>query len=110
MNNTSNIKEKRSYLKKLSAPLAELKSNGAIKSINEGLKAIYTAQGHSDLKTFEDWAKSGYRIRQGAKAIYIWGKQTQKTIKEDDKEKEINYFPLVALFSNSQVYKPENNK
>ena len=56
MNNTSNFKEKRDYLKKISAPLAELKDSGAIKSVNEGLKAIYEAQGHHDLKTFDQWA------------------------------------------------------
>lgn len=110
MNNNSNIQQKREYLKQISQPLAELKKSGSIESINAGLRAIYSQQGHAVLKTFEQWASAGYRVKQGAKALYLWGKQTHKTITEEGEEKEIKFFPLVALFSNSQVYKPENNK
>lgn len=110
MKTNSNIQQKREYLKQISQPLTELKQSGAIESINAGLKAIYLAQGHASLKTFDQWTSAGYRIKQGAKALYLWGKQTAKTITEEGEEKEIKYFPLVALFSNSQVYKPENNK
>ncbi len=110
MNNNSNIQQKRKYLKTISASLAELKDSGAIESINEGLKAIYMAQGHDNLKSFKEWTNAGYRVKQGAKAIYLWGKKTSKTITENDEKKEIKFFPLVALFSINQVYKPENNK
>lgn len=110
MNNNSNIQQKREYLKKISEPLTELKRRGAIDSINEGLVAIYYSHGYEDLKTFEQWTKAGYRIKQGAKALYLWGKQTVKIITENEDEKEIKYFPLVALFSKEHVYKPENSK
>lgn len=110
METKSNIQEKREYLKQISQPLGELKQSGAIESINAGLKAIYSAQGHRVLKTFDQWAQSGYRVKQGVKALYLWGKQTAKTITEEGQEKEIKFFPLVALFSDLQVYKPENNK
>ena len=110
MNNNSNIQQKREYLKKISAPLAELKKNGVIDSINEGLIAIYFSHGYEDLKTFDQWTKAGYRIKHGAKALYLWGKQTAKTITENNEEKEIKFFPLVALFSKGHVYKPENSK
>jgi hypothetical protein len=110
MNNNSNIQQKREYLKKISAPLAELKKNGVIDSINEGLIAIYFSHGYEDLKTFDQWTKAGYRIKHGAKALYLWGKQTAKTITENNEEKEIKFFPLVALFSKEHVYKPENSK
>lgn len=110
MNNNSNIQQQREYLKKISAPLAQLKEKGAIDSINEGLIAIYYSHGYENLKTFEQWNSAGYKIKQGAKALYLWGKQTSKTVTEEGKEKEIKYFPLVALFSESQVYNPENNK
>lgn len=104
------MQKKREYLKQISRPLIELKESGSIESINAGLKAIYSQQGHAVLKTFDQWTSAGYRVKQGAKAIYLWGKQTHKTITEDGEEKEIKFFPLVALFSNSQVYNPENNK
>jgi len=110
MNSNSNIQQKREYLKKISHPLTELKDSGAIESINAGLKAIYFLQGHETLKTFDQWTSAGYRIKQGTKAVYLWGKQTVKTITEDGTEKEIKFFPLVGLFSDLQVYKPENNK
>lgn len=110
MNTNSNIQEKREYLKKISQPLTELKESGAIESINAGLKAIYSAQGHGVLKTFDQWASAGYRVKQGAKALYVWGKQTAKTITEEGEEREIKYFPLVALFSDLQVYNSDNNK
>ncbi|HRZ97719.1 MAG TPA: hypothetical protein P5084_09185 [Paludibacter sp.] len=110
MNNNSTIQEKREYLKKISQPLTELKESGAIESINAGLKAIYSAQGHEVLKTFEQWTSAGYRVKQGAKALYLWGKQTARTITEEGEEKEIKFFPLVALFSDLQVYNPDNNK
>ncbi len=110
MKTNSNLQQKREYLKQISQPLKELKKSGSIESINEGLKSIYSAQGHRVLKTFDQWTDAGYRIKQGAKALYLWGKQTAKIITEEGEEKEIKYFPLVALFSDSQVYNPENNK
>ena len=110
MNSNSNIQEKRKYLKEISAPLAELKKSGAIESVNAGLKSIYSAQGHGVLKTFDQWSAAGYRVKQGAKALYLWGKQTAKTVTDNGEEKQITFFPLVALFSDSQVYNPENNK
>jgi len=108
MNNNSNIQQKREYLKQISQPLTELKKSGSIESVNDGLKAIYSAQGHKVLKTFDQWTSAGYRVKQGAKALYLWGKQTARTITEEGEEKEIKFFPLVALFSDSQVYNPEN--
>ena len=104
------MQKKREYLKQISQPLIELKKSGSIESVNNGLKDIYSAQGHRVLKTFDQWTSAGYRVKQGAKALYLWGKQTHKTITEDNEEKEIKFFPLVALFSDSQVYNPENYK
>ncbi|MDD2799378.1 MAG: hypothetical protein PHV20_12370 [Bacteroidales bacterium] len=110
MNNHSNIREKRAELKAISQPLAELKATGNIQTINEGLKSIYQQQGHHELKTFEQWERAGMHVKRGAKAVYLWGKQTAKTIIDNGQEKEIKYFPLVALFSDSQVYNPQNYK
>ena len=110
MNNTSNIQAKRMELKEISKPFLELKTAGNIATVNEGLKSVYNQQGHNTLKTFDQWEKAGYHVKRGQKALYIWGKQTAKTVTEDGQPKEIKYFPLVALFSDLQVYNPENNK
>ena len=107
MNTASNIQAKRIELKEISKTLKELKQNGGINTINEGLLSIYNLQGHRELKTFEQWERQGKRIKKGAKALYLWGKQTTKTISEEGHEKEIQYFPLVALFSDIQIYDPQ---
>ena len=63
-----------------------------------------------NVKTFEQWERVGMHVKKGAKALYLWGRQTAKTITEDGEEKEIKFFPMVALFSDLQVYNTENNK
>lgn len=110
MNNTSNIQAKRIELKEISSALLELKATGSISTVNEGLKSIYNQQGHQELKTFDQWERAGMHVKRGAKALYLWGKQTAKTITENGEEKEIKFFPLVAVFSDLQVYNPQNNK
>lgn len=107
---TSNIQAKRTELKEISKNFLELKNSGNIASVNEGLKTLYSEQGHSELKTFEQWERAGMHVKRGAKALYLWGRQTAKTINENGEEKEIKFFPLVALFSDSQVYNPNNKK
>lgn len=109
MNNTSNIKAERVKLKFLSRQFSALKEAGTIRTINEGLKLIYLQHGHTILKTHDQWEQEGKRIKRGAKALYLWGKQTVKTIEENGEPKEIKYFPLVALFSENQVYTPQNH-
>lgn len=106
MENHSNFKAKRIELKEISATLAELKQNGGITTINEGLKSIYEKEGHQELKTYEQWERAGMQVKRGAKALYLWGRQTAKTITENGEEKEIKFFPLVPLFSDNQVYNP----
>ena len=110
MTNTSNNQAKRMELKEISKIFLELKNSGNISSVNEGLKTLYNEQGHAELKTFEQWERAGMHVKKGAKALYLWGRQTAKTITEDGEEKEIKFFPMVALFSDSQVYNTENNK
>ena len=108
MNTASNIQAKRMELKEISKTLKELKQNGGINTINEGLLSIYNLQGHRELKTFEQWERQGMRVKRGAKALYLWGRQTTKIISEQGQEKEIQYFPLVPLFSDIQIYNPNN--
>ena len=110
MKSNSNIKQKREEIKIISTTLKELKENGSIQTINEGLKEIYKQQGNADLRTYDQWKKAGFQIKRGAKALYLWGRQTAKTVNENGEEKEITYFPLVAVFSENQVYNSFNNK
>ena len=46
MNTVSNIQAKRMELKEISNTLKELKHNGGITTINEGLLSIYNLLGH----------------------------------------------------------------
>lgn len=110
MKTNSEIKAKRLYLKGISDTLKNTKASGEIRTINEGLKEIYRAQGLTNLQTFEQWKMTGYQVKRGAKAVYIWGKQRSKKIVENGIEKEILYFPMLAVFSENQVYNPFNEK
>jgi len=108
MKTTEEMQAKRIELKEISKTLAELKEKGKISTINEGLKGIYEKEGHHELKTFDQWEKVGKHVKRGAKALYLWGKQKAKTITEEGQEKEITYCPIVAVFSDLQVYTPKN--
>jgi len=97
-------KQKRYELKEISNTLREAKEKGEIKTINEGLKQIYSLQGYSNLKTFEQWKREGKQVKKNEKAIYLWRRQSTFIINENGERKEITYFPLLAVFSEQQVY------
>jgi hypothetical protein len=109
METKSKIQEKREFLKDLSSGLKLLKKDGAIDTINEGLKDLYAQSGHTELKTLKQWNEAGKRVRKGEHALLLWAKpkritpnpdnQSEKT-KEDD---GLNYFPICFVFSNLQV-------
>ncbi len=77
---------------------------GEIKTINEGLVEMYSLQGNTDLRTFDEWIKEGKKIKKGSTALHLWGKKQTKTIKKDEKEVEISFFPMKPFFSSAQVY------
>lgn len=104
MKTISKNNDNRQILKQLSAPFSEMKKNGEIRTINEGLKNLYRAQGHEVLKTFEEWKKNGKHVKRGEKALLLWGFKTEKTIREKKKEITISFCPLLYVFSNLQVY------
>jgi hypothetical protein len=111
------IRAKREYLKGLSAPLKELIDLGEIESINEGLKQIYSAQGHKNLKSIRQWNEEGFQVKKGEKALLLWGKPIER--KKDDLNNQnqeettaeensiFNLFPLCYVFSASQVQERE---
>lgn len=107
-------KANRMALIKLSAGLRILVKEGAIESVNEGLKEIYE-KGDPDIeefRTFWQWKDDGYTIRKGAKAFLIWGQPRKSSqVPEGSTEpEEYNYWPLCYLFANTQVYRPERDQ
>ena len=110
MKNSEITTEKRKELKAISNTLKDAKKEGAIQTINEGLKQLYQAQGHTNLKTYNEWEKLGMHVKRGEKAFYVWGSQTEKTVNDEGEEKIITYFPMLALFSENQVYNSFNSK
>lgn len=97
---------KREELKKISAPLKALLKDGTITTINEGLKEIYKASGHDELKTLRQWNRDGKRIIKGEKALLLWGSPRKIDIKKVSKEEEadkMDFYPICYVFSNKQV-------
>jgi hypothetical protein len=110
METKTKLQEKREYLKELSSGLRILKKEGAIDSINEGLKEIYAQDGHIELKTLRQWNKVGKRVKKGESALLLWAQpkkintpnpnnQTEQSNEED----QMNFFPLCFVFSNKQI-------
>jgi len=62
------------------------------------LHEIYDVGEASEFKTVEDWNYLGYTVKLDSRPYVIWGQKTEK-----DK-----YFPLVYLFSDLQVLKPQD--
>lgn len=70
---TSNIQAKRTELKEISKNFLELKNSGNIASVNEGLKTLYSEQGHAELKTFEQWERAGMHVKKRLKSSLFMG-------------------------------------
>lgn len=103
------IKEKREILKGLSKPLQLLVKEGAISSVNDGLKGIYAQSGHIELKTLQQWNKDGKRVVKGSHALCLWGapKQIDRQQQEDNQDGEndpTDFYPICFVFSNLQVH------
>lgn len=98
------LQAKRQELKEISNTLKEAKENGEISSINEGLKQIYYLQGHTNLKTYDQWKREGKQVKRNEKALYLWRKRSSFSIEESNEKREVVYFPMLAVFSENQVY------
>ncbi|MBQ7665027.1 MAG: hypothetical protein IJS43_07395 [Bacteroidaceae bacterium] len=112
-------RQKRAELKALSKQLKQLAKMGAMPDIdgtvNGLLRFFYEQQGHTELKTFDEWKAAGYSVRKGQKAILLWGKPRKHdrdkeaatagefTVLQDDNKKE-DFFPVCYVFSNLQVH------
>lgn len=103
------IQEKRTILKGLSQPLQLLVKEGALSSVNDGLKSIYAQSGHAELKTLKQWNKEGRNIRKGSHALCLWGapkqrEQAPQVEAENEDNDTLNFYPICFVFSNLQVY------
>ena len=104
------IRAKRTELKELSKPFKKLVEIGEISTINEGLTALYSEQGHKDLKTLKQWNKEGKSVIKGEHALLLWGKPkaigkpeatTEATESEED---AADFYPICFVFSALQVH------
>lgn len=106
------IQAKRNELKELSRHLQKQAQDHGLKtSTNFLLREWYAADGHKELKTFEQWKEAGYFVRKGEKALLLWGhpkpsKQALTTASENGKteeDAENDFYPIAYVFSNMQV-------
>ena len=101
-----NMKEKRAQLHALSMQAKSLIDFGKAETINEGLKLIYSADGHTELKSFKQWKESGQIVRKGEKALMLWAKPLSSQKEKEGKTEEAegrDFFPVAYVFSNLQV-------
>jgi hypothetical protein len=99
-------KVRRENLKELSRRLKLGMKSGAIDaaSVNDALIQFYTADGHKEFKTFNQWKELGKSIIKGSKAFVVWG--SPQAIQHPDPESEndeFKFWPLCYLFSDKQV-------
>jgi len=106
---TEEMKAKRSALHEMSQTAKEIIDDGRANTINEGLKIMYAENGHTQLKTFNQWLKDGLVVKRGEKALMLWakplreqkGKRNQQENPEEENGKD--FFPVAYVFSNLQV-------
>ncbi len=105
MKTNSKIQEKRNYLKGLSKPIQALVKEGRFFTVNEGLKEIYADDGHTELKTINQWNKVGKRVVKGEKALLLWGSPRKFEVANADTQEidELDFYPICFVFSQKQV-------
>lgn len=113
-------RQKRAQLKATSNLLKKAVQAGEIPPSEDGtinglLRAMYAQQGHTELKTFDEWKAAGYIVRKGQKAILLWGKprkhdrEKEAATAGEDTDRQTNeqqddFFPVCYVFSQQQVH------
>lgn len=113
-------RQKRAELKALSNQLKKAVQQELIPESEDGtinglLRFFYAQQGHTELKTFDEWKEAGYIVRKGQKAILLWGKprkhnagkETAEAGEDTDQqttEQQDDFFPVCYVFSQLQVH------
>ena len=106
---TSKIPERKAALRLTSNTVQELIDAGKIKAsnLNDGLLAFYNGKKKNQAwMTLEQWQTAGYSVRKGETAQMIWGKKIDKT---NEAGEDFSYFPILFVFSNSQVARTVRN-
>lgn len=109
----SKVNKSREILKELSRKAEEIRAEKIATAETEAdkkfwlsrsvnwilLHEVYEVGEASEFKTFEQWKREGATVRRNQKAFVIWGQ-----LVEGD---EYSFHPLVYLFSDIQVFKPQ---
>ncbi|MEQ8548747.1 MAG: hypothetical protein RIC03_12595 [Cyclobacteriaceae bacterium] len=95
--------ERRKALIALSKQVKELVEVGVYEGVNEGIKAIYADEGHTELNTYKGWKANGYQVAKGSEALLIWGSPRKTEQGEEDEDPATKFWPVCYLFSNLQV-------
>ena len=106
---TNKISERKAALRETSNTVEELMKTGKIKAINlnDGLLVFYNGKRKNAVwMTLEQWQTAGYSVRKGETAQMIWGKKIDKT---NEAGEAFSYFPILFVFSNSQVDRTVKN-
>jgi len=106
---TNKISERKAALRETSNTVEDLMKNGKIKAsnLNDGLLAFYNGKSKNKVwMTLEQWQTAGYSVRKGETAQMIWGKKVDKT---NEAGEAFTYFPILFVFSNTQVDRTVRN-
>jgi hypothetical protein len=109
MENKNKYSERREQLRKISDEVAELQKNGKIKATNQNdaLLEFYSGKKKNQVwMTLEQWQTAGYSVRKGETSQMIWGKKVEKT---NEAGEAFTYFPILFVFSNTQVERTVRN-
>lgn len=106
--------QNRKTLIAISQALRLLVKEGAIESVNEGLKDLYIEKDPAikEFKTFNQWKEEGATVRKGEKAFLIWGqpRRGEQVPEGSNEPEEYKYWPMCYLFANTQVITAEQMK
>lgn len=82
----------------------------ASRTVNDMLfKILYNPRNEREFNTFDQWRKTGKRVKKGEKAVFIWGMPRKATAKTEAPEQEktleeiYKFWPICFLFSDLQV-------
>jgi hypothetical protein len=109
MENTNKMTERRENLKKTSNTVKELMEAGKIKAtnLNDALLESYNGKKKNQVwLPLELWQAAGYSVRKGETAQMIWGKKVDKA---NEAGESFSYFPILYVFSSSQVDRTARN-
>ena len=102
-NSSSNLFNKinRASLNRLSIAIRKAQENGGYPemSLNNALMESYKSKRNTEFNTFGQWKEKGFQVKDQMVPFLIWGKPVEMS----KDEKSWNYFPVIQLYSNTQV-------